>query len=403
MSYLNDWKNIKKRYEAATGKSKPGEKFLGLFRKSSGIEKATEAVDKAIAKNNAKALRDAVVELQKAATQYATALLSATSDALMEKELKRLKKDLVELVANANSEKLGSPEAGADERVAVMRTRIDSERTIISDIIKRTRSEIKLLRNEYNSIAEMIRSIASGKGSKKEIEALKKTVESRMKMAGVVQSQVQSNVEKTRSLRQKTVAIWKKWADGYTTAGLLRNYEQHDELVMQMVTVELDNINELVEEINGLKKLLADASARKLDQLGLLKKQIPIFVANVRDLRHRFYADASDLGDHCDQVNELFRTDPKKAVTTTTKTGLLDQCAKFIQKAGKALDSLDGNDLYKRRDAYIKILKAYDKDDPCADDLGQMEECRTVIETARDDITSKSGRVRTNLSQQDKK
>jgi hypothetical protein len=400
MTYLNEWKTIKKRYEAATGKSKPSEKFLGLFRKSSGIEKAAEAVDKAITKNDAAGLQKAVIELQKAATQYAAGLLSATPDALMEKESKRLEKSLVELVSNAAVEKLGASAGGEANRAAAMKTQLGSEMTGFQAIIKKTRSEAKLLRNEYDALAEMIKSIASGKGSKKEIEALKKTVESRMKMAGIVQNQVQANSEKIQKTRQKTVTIWNKWSNGYTEAGLLRIFEQHDEFVSQMQDVELPAIEELVGQINGLKKMLADASARKLDHLDLLKKQIVVFVENVRVLRHRFYADAAGLADECDKVNDLFKTKSGDAVAQINKTRLLDRCAKFLQKAQKALVSLQGNDLFKRGEAYAKVLKAYDKDDPAADDLKTVAEYIGVIQNAHDDIARKSGKVRNNLTQQ---
>ncbi|MGY8749486.1 MAG: hypothetical protein ACKVHR_15680 [Pirellulales bacterium] len=41
----NMWKTAKKNFEKKTGKKKPSKKFLGAFRKSSGLESAIDAVD----------------------------------------------------------------------------------------------------------------------------------------------------------------------------------------------------------------------------------------------------------------------------------------------------------------------------------------------------------------------
>lgn len=43
------WKAIKLKFEGTVGKKKPSEKLFGVFRKSSGLESAFEAVDKATA------------------------------------------------------------------------------------------------------------------------------------------------------------------------------------------------------------------------------------------------------------------------------------------------------------------------------------------------------------------
>jgi prefoldin subunit 5 len=47
MGYETAWKKAKKKFEETTGKKKPSETILGLFKKSSGIEAACAALDKA--------------------------------------------------------------------------------------------------------------------------------------------------------------------------------------------------------------------------------------------------------------------------------------------------------------------------------------------------------------------
>ena len=44
-TFVQAWKTAKQKFETDTGKKKPGEKFLGVVRKGSGIEKALEKID----------------------------------------------------------------------------------------------------------------------------------------------------------------------------------------------------------------------------------------------------------------------------------------------------------------------------------------------------------------------
>jgi vacuolar-type H+-ATPase subunit I/STV1 len=392
MSYLSDWKNIKKRYESATGKSKPGETFLGLFRKSSGLEKATESVDKAIDKKDAKALGKAVVELQKTATQYITSLLSASPDALMEKELKRMQKALVDLVAEANGEKLDGGAAGLD--AAGMKARIGSEKAGIIARMDKIKSELRRMRKEYDSVAEMIKSVATGKGSKQQIETLKKTIENRIKMVGVMQDQCKAEQEKAKKTHARTNAAWKANKELYLAAGLEREWDKYDEYMFQIVE-EIRTIDEFVAMMNDLKNTLATASAKRLDHIDLLKKQLTVFYDNVRAVRHRFYKDGSELAANLGALNDMLGEN-----TPANPAGAMAQADQYLLKATKALDSLVGHDLYKRKDAYIKILKAYDNESASADDMMAVDSYLEEIRTARGDVERKLGRLRQTLAAQ---
>ncbi|MEJ8476708.1 hypothetical protein [Roseibium algae] len=48
--WAQEWKKSKKYFETESGKKKPTEKFLGFFRKSSGVSSAFEALDKSYGK-----------------------------------------------------------------------------------------------------------------------------------------------------------------------------------------------------------------------------------------------------------------------------------------------------------------------------------------------------------------
>lgn len=77
MAFKEDWKAAKKKFEDATGKKKPTEKFVAAFRASSGLEKALAKVDELIKAEN----WEAAVVAQKDFTKIATAYIKVAKDA----------------------------------------------------------------------------------------------------------------------------------------------------------------------------------------------------------------------------------------------------------------------------------------------------------------------------------
>jgi hypothetical protein len=65
-----DWKEAKAEFEAITGKKKPSEKFLGFFRKPTGIEKALEEYDKAFATKDTAGMKKGQTSYTKAMDEY---------------------------------------------------------------------------------------------------------------------------------------------------------------------------------------------------------------------------------------------------------------------------------------------------------------------------------------------
>jgi len=78
-SYKKEWEGIKANFERATNKKKPSEKLLGIFNKSSGIEKAAGAFDAALKKKEPKAITTTFEALQTAATAYQNTLAKAAA------------------------------------------------------------------------------------------------------------------------------------------------------------------------------------------------------------------------------------------------------------------------------------------------------------------------------------
>jgi hypothetical protein len=80
MAFLQDWRNAKRVFEAATGKKKPSEKALVFFNKSSGLEKALEKLDAALAKKAPKEVATTLDVYRKTFEAYYAIMLKASKD-----------------------------------------------------------------------------------------------------------------------------------------------------------------------------------------------------------------------------------------------------------------------------------------------------------------------------------
>ncbi|MBL8796317.1 MAG: hypothetical protein JNM56_20625 [Planctomycetia bacterium] len=82
MPLLDQWKTAKTKFEAATGKKKPSEKFMGIYKKSSGVESALKKLDAAIAKKSLREVAQSKEEFRKThETYYATMVKGAKAEA----------------------------------------------------------------------------------------------------------------------------------------------------------------------------------------------------------------------------------------------------------------------------------------------------------------------------------
>jgi len=77
MEYLKEWKLIKKNFEGETGKKKPSAKFIGVIKKSTGMETACGNIDKALGGKKAADVVKAVSAFEVAAKAYEKTLAEA--------------------------------------------------------------------------------------------------------------------------------------------------------------------------------------------------------------------------------------------------------------------------------------------------------------------------------------
>src|SRR5262249_10197470 len=98
---LSAWTTAKKNFETTTKTKKPSEKFMGVFRKKSGIEEALQALDASISRGNATAATDAFHVFQAKSKEYVgvldkAAVANASKEAY-KAELKKLRDCLKEI------------------------------------------------------------------------------------------------------------------------------------------------------------------------------------------------------------------------------------------------------------------------------------------------------------------
>lgn len=104
VNFAAKWKELKIDYEAATDREKPSEKFLGVFRKKSGLEAAFTTLDAALKKEDVDGAKKAFETVEKAADLYQKVLFKAVSSEKnkgIQDDTKILMKKLNDLIEDA--------------------------------------------------------------------------------------------------------------------------------------------------------------------------------------------------------------------------------------------------------------------------------------------------------------
>lgn len=114
--WLEEWQDTKSDFENATDRKKPAKHFLGVFRKSSGVEKALKQLDaaymavrKETTKKSVAGFGKAIKNFEKVKNRYIKQLESALkkegdADSAYAKGLKILKQDLKAIAATAEGQ-----------------------------------------------------------------------------------------------------------------------------------------------------------------------------------------------------------------------------------------------------------------------------------------------------------
>ena len=99
MSYFKTWEKLKLTFEKDSGRKKPGDTFMGVFRKPSGLEEATKKLDDAIKKADEASLEKAEKEFVLKKTNY----LKVLEKSMNEEKETAIKSDLNKLKIGLNA------------------------------------------------------------------------------------------------------------------------------------------------------------------------------------------------------------------------------------------------------------------------------------------------------------
>jgi len=131
MGFAETWISAKKTFADATQKKKPPKSFLGIFKQKTGIKKACEQLDDAVAAKDARAGKKAVQTFSKAAKEYKETLLKAmkANDLDYDSELLKLAKSLQKIKEEATSavEGLNGGPEQKDQQTAFSFPALDSD------------------------------------------------------------------------------------------------------------------------------------------------------------------------------------------------------------------------------------------------------------------------------------
>jgi hypothetical protein len=101
VGYFQDWAVAKKSFETKTGGAKkPSEKFWGVYRKSSGLEKACKGLDDALKKRVVAEMQSAEATYRQTSKSYSTLLMQTSTtdkDGDYKTELRKLEQALYDI------------------------------------------------------------------------------------------------------------------------------------------------------------------------------------------------------------------------------------------------------------------------------------------------------------------
>lgn len=170
VSFLQEWQAAKTKFERVTQTKKPGDKFLGIYRKSSGMETACKALDEAFKKGLRAGMTKARTDFDAAARNYSATLVKAEADA---KEV-NLKTELTAL--NAALHTVGERFTlactlyfdGMWKRVKVKIVAYVNE---CNDDFKDFEGFLKLCQDKLGAVDEQVRAIIEANAAKDAIRA----------------------------------------------------------------------------------------------------------------------------------------------------------------------------------------------------------------------------------------
>ncbi|TWU23452.1 hypothetical protein Pla52o_29880 [Novipirellula galeiformis] len=203
LTYIVQWKACKKDFETLTGKKKPAEKTLGIFRKSSSLEDALKKVDKAYADLGVKNGKG-TLEAKDIAT-YDKVVLAFKKDG--EKYIKLLEATLA---------KEADADSAYGKAVVMLKKRIKAMTVTMNTMGVTYANQLTAMTAKEKAVAVVIPGTQSGLKKMSaflaKVEA-QKTVETKVAVfnSGIVTAarDITQNIKNAMSFQKKGMVTWK--------------------------------------------------------------------------------------------------------------------------------------------------------------------------------------------------
>lgn len=279
MNLLQDWTTAKKNFEEKTKEKKPSEKFWGIFRKSSGLEKACKALDDALKKGDLAGMKKALDAFRLTAKSYGDLLANSTEgkSPTYKEQLQVLKQALADI----------------EKKFCVGRTQaLLKEMRAFNQVVEKDHEHVLLLLEEAESqyqlcdrfLRELHKLATSDKpgdksGTQKKLAA--NGVQLAFKNLGVLTQKMDRARNDSTNRVKQTVTYWRKNdSTGLKSQLTLKN--TIEALPMSM-KIKYDRAAELLDDGKKLLVTAKQALEGKADAEKLFANSMVNFVKRVQD------------------------------------------------------------------------------------------------------------------------
>jgi len=310
MPFAQQWKTAKDVFLRDTGRKKPSDKFLGVFRKSAGIENACKGLDNALKEFNVKGMTKAVGVFEQAKDAYLTTLdrAQANEDENYQQQVTVLRGALERVAVDFADEwnKLSKREFGKLEKA------ITTSKEQLLRIRKQLQVKLEQAESQLQEADASWRAVAAGVAIS-DTKAAKKA-------AGDLQKKVKDLLHTTKELgktyRDKLKDIddalkdWEKYPDVINVSA-----DKYDRLVGEIERFQKPFIEE---ERNRVEAIAAEAKTLLTKASKALKEGIGDAEAEYSSSIKKFSERARRLAEQCS--NDVLEIENAYATVNTRFT-----------------------------------------------------------------------------------
>lgn len=355
MGYFQDWTAAKKKFEQKTGESKPSDKFMGFFRKSSGLEKACKGLDDSLAKKSLKGMQDAEAAYREASKSYSTLLMqTSTQDkgANFKSQLRELEQKLYDIADDFVKER----EKYVESQFKLCKADMGKYERTISTIFTNIMALLAKADTQYHVCDSQLRDLSLALAQRDQVSAKKAIVNlnNAIKTLATQVNLIEKTYVETDKKVKSNLVNWKKNNKELLAA---KEDEANDlEGAIQNLTQAMEVKVEMAKELmnDGKELLVTAAKAMKegVDIDKVFESSINKFANRVENIAGNCERDAAALDGEFDMANFEYMhieeenvQEPERgqrlAGVENAVTGLLKQVAVVRDRVTKAKEALE--------------------------------------------------------------